>query len=115
MPEIQRGLPQGLEANIAYDATEFINASIWEVGKTLLEAALIVIVVIFLFLGNFRSTIIPVVTIPLSLVGVALVLVALRLFDQPADACWPWCWPSAWWSTTRSWWSRTSTATSKRA
>jgi hydrophobe/amphiphile efflux-1 (HAE1) family protein len=77
MPEIQRGLPSGLEANIAYDATEFINASIWEVGKTLLEAGLIVIVVIFLFLGNFRSTIIPVITIPLSLVGVALVLVAL--------------------------------------
>ncbi|WP_421694845.1 efflux RND transporter permease subunit [Aestuariivirga sp.] len=76
MPEIQRMLPTGLEANIAYDATEFINASIWEVGKTLLEAGAIVIVVIFLFLGNIRSTIIPVVTIPLSLIGVALVLVA---------------------------------------
>ncbi len=77
VPEIQRGLPQGLEAKIAYDATEFINASIWEVGKTLGEAALIVVIVIFLFLGNFRSTLIPVVTIPLSLIGVALVLVAL--------------------------------------
>ena len=76
MPEIQRMLPSGLEANIAYDATEFINASIEEVGKTLLEAGAIVIVVIFLFLGNIRSTIIPVVTIPLSLIGVALVLVA---------------------------------------
>ena len=76
MPEVQRALPQGLESNIAYDATEFINESIWEVGKTLGEAGLIVIVVIFLFLGNFRSTFIPVVTIPLSLVGVALVLVA---------------------------------------
>ncbi len=76
MPEIQRLLPTGLEADIAYDATEFINASIWEVGKTLAEAGIIVIVVIFLFLGNIRSTIIPVVTIPLSLVGVALVLVA---------------------------------------
>ncbi len=76
MPEIKRVLPTGLEANIAYDATEFISASIEEVGKTLLEAGIIVIVVIFLFLGNVRSTIIPVVTIPLSLVGVALVLVA---------------------------------------
>ena len=76
MPEVQRLLPSGLEANIAYDATEFINASIEEVGKTLLEAGIIVIVVIFLFLGNVRSTIIPVVTIPLSLIGVALVLVA---------------------------------------
>jgi hydrophobe/amphiphile efflux-1 (HAE1) family protein len=77
MPDIQRMLPPGLEARIAYDATLFINASIWEVGKTLLEAGAIVIVVIFLFLGNVRSTIIPVVTIPLSLIGVALVLVAL--------------------------------------
>jgi hydrophobe/amphiphile efflux-1 (HAE1) family protein len=77
IPEIQRALPNGLEAKIAYDATEFINASIYEVGKTLGEAALIVVVVIFLFLGNFRSTLIPVVTIPLSLIGVALVLVAL--------------------------------------
>ena len=77
IPEIQRGLPQGLEVKIAYDATEFINASIWEVGKTLGEAAVIVVVVIFLFLGNFRATLIPVVTIPLSLVGVALVLLAL--------------------------------------
>ena len=76
MPEVQRMLPSGLEADIAYDATEFINASIWEVGKTLVEAGIIVIVVIFLFLGNIRSTIIPVVTIPLSLIGVALVLVA---------------------------------------
>ncbi len=72
MPEIQRGLPSGLEAKIAYDATEFINASIEEVGWTLAEAGIIVIVVIFLFLGSFRSTLIPVVTIPLSLVGVAL-------------------------------------------
>ena len=69
MPEIQRLLPTGLEANIAYDATLFINASIWEVGKTLLEASVIVIIVIFLFLGSIRSTIIPVVTIPLSLIG----------------------------------------------
>lgn len=77
MPDIQRGLPAGLQGNIAYDATQFINASIVEVAKTLAEAGIIVIVVIFLFLGNLRSTIIPVVTIPLSLVGVALVLVAL--------------------------------------
>jgi hydrophobe/amphiphile efflux-1 (HAE1) family protein len=77
IPEIQRQLPQGLEAKIAYDATTFINASIWEVAKTLSEAAIIVIVVIFLFLGNLRSTIIPVVTIPLSLIGVAIFLIAL--------------------------------------
>ena len=69
-PELQSQLPVGLDASIAYDATKFIRASIWEVEKTLGEAALIVIAVIFLFLGNLRSTIIPIVTIPLSLVGV---------------------------------------------
>jgi multidrug efflux pump len=51
-PDIQRQLPAGIEAAIAYDATKFINASIEEVEKTLLEAALIVIVVIFLFLAT---------------------------------------------------------------
>jgi hydrophobe/amphiphile efflux-1 (HAE1) family protein len=76
-PEVQRELPPGLEAAIAYDATNFIRASIWEVVKTLGEAALIVIVVIFLFLGNLRSTLIPIVTIPLSLIGVLAMLAAL--------------------------------------
>ena len=77
VPEIQNELPPGLEAAVAYDATNFIRASIWEVVKTLGEAALIVVIVIFLFLGNFRSTIIPIVTIPLSLVGVLVLLYAL--------------------------------------
>ncbi|WP_119391163.1 efflux RND transporter permease subunit [Taklimakanibacter lacteus] len=76
-PNIQRQLPQGLDAQIAFDATTFISSSIWEVSKTLAEAAIIVIVVIFLFLGNVRSTLVPVVTIPLSLVGVAIFLLAL--------------------------------------
>ncbi|MBC8013980.1 MAG: efflux RND transporter permease subunit [Methyloceanibacter sp.] len=76
-PNIQKELPPGLEAAIAYDATNFIRASLWEVMKTLGEAALIVIVVIFLFLGNLRSTIIPIVTIPLSLIGVLALLMAL--------------------------------------
>ncbi|HXG77757.1 MAG TPA: multidrug efflux RND transporter permease subunit [Methyloceanibacter sp.] len=76
-PQLQKELPPGLEAAIAYDATNFIRASIWEVVKTLGEAAIIVIAVIFLFLGNLRSTIIPIVTIPLSLVGVLAVLLAL--------------------------------------
>ena len=76
-PELQRQLPAGLEAAIAYDATKFIEASIREVQTTLIEAALIVIVVIFLFLGSLRSTLIPIVTIPLSLIGVMFALLAL--------------------------------------
>jgi multidrug efflux pump len=74
---VQSQLPAGLNATIAYDSTEFIRASITEVAKTLVEAAAIVIVVIFLFLGNLRSTFIPIVTIPLSLVGVMIPLLAL--------------------------------------
>ncbi|MGV1013876.1 MAG: multidrug efflux RND transporter permease subunit [Methyloceanibacter sp.] len=76
-PQLQRELPPGLDAAIAYDATNFIRASLWEVVQTLGEAALIVIVVIFLFLGNLRSTVIPIVTIPLSLIGVLAMLMAL--------------------------------------
>ncbi len=76
-PELKAQLPVGLEASIAYDATEFIRASIFEVEKTLAEAALVVIIVIFLFLGSLRATVIPIVTIPLSLIGVMIVLLAL--------------------------------------
>ena len=76
-PDLQAQLPPGLDSAIAYDATEFIRSSITEVVKTLAEAAIIVIVVIFLFLGNLRSTFIPIVTIPLSLVGVMIMLLAL--------------------------------------
>jgi multidrug efflux pump len=76
-PDIQRQLPAGLEAAIAYDGTKFIDASIKEVRSTLIEAAIIVIIVIFLFLGDLRSTLIPIVTIPLSLIGVMFALLAL--------------------------------------
>ncbi|TCD19934.1 multidrug efflux RND transporter permease subunit [Pseudomonas sp. IC_126] len=70
MPEIESQLPPNLKVTIAYDATRFIQASIDEVVKTLAEAVVIVIVVVFLFLGSLRSVLIPVVTIPLSMIGV---------------------------------------------
>ncbi|WP_372866563.1 multidrug efflux RND transporter permease subunit [Pseudomonas sp.] len=70
MPEIEAQLPPSLQVSIAYDATLFIQVSIDEVVKTLLEAVLIVIVVVFLFLGALRSVLIPVITIPLSMIGV---------------------------------------------
>ena len=76
-PDLQAQLPPGIDAAIAYDATNFIRASINEVEKTLGEAAIIVVIVIFLFLGNLRSTLIPIVTIPLSLIGVMIMLFAL--------------------------------------
>ncbi|WP_339459413.1 multidrug efflux RND transporter permease subunit [Pseudomonas sp. EA_105y_Pfl2_R69] len=70
MPSLEAQLPPNLKVSIAYDATLFIQASIDEVVKTLFEAVLIVIVVVFLFLGALRSVLIPVITIPLSMIGV---------------------------------------------
>ena len=69
-PELERNLPPSMKMKVAYDSTKFIQSSIDEVEKTLGEAVIIVVVVIFLFLASFRSVIIPVVTIPLSLIGV---------------------------------------------
>ncbi|MEW5772990.1 MAG: efflux RND transporter permease subunit [Thermodesulfobacteriota bacterium] len=66
---IQRDLPAGMQARVAYDATDYIDNAIQEVVSTLTDTLLIVMVVIFLFLGSFRSVLIPVVAIPLSLVG----------------------------------------------
>ena len=77
IPEIQAQLPAGMKVGIPYDSTEYIQDAIDEVLTTLTETLLIVIVVIFLFLGSVRSVIIPVVAIPISLVGaVFLMLVA---------------------------------------
>ncbi|MGQ3890536.1 efflux RND transporter permease subunit [Legionella sp. CNM-4043-24] len=76
-PSITREFPPSLKGTIVYDATDFIRASIKEVVRTIIEAAVIVIIVIYLFLGSFRSVIIPVVTIPLSLVGVCTLMLFL--------------------------------------
>ena len=69
MEQIKSELPSGLTAEIAYDSTAYINDAIHEVVKTLIDTLLIVMVVIFLFLGSFRSVIVPVVAIPISLIG----------------------------------------------
>ncbi|OWK19329.1 hypothetical protein AJ88_45165 [Mesorhizobium amorphae CCBAU 01583] len=74
MPTIQDTLPKGMTIEIVYDSTEQISASIEEVFKTIAEAVAIVIVVILLFLGSFRSVMMPIVTIPLSLIGVCFLL-----------------------------------------
>jgi len=76
MESIQRDLPTGLEARVAYDATAYIDNAIQEVLKTLSETLLIVVVIIFLFLGSVRSVLIPVVAIPLSLIGAVFLMQA---------------------------------------
>jgi multidrug efflux pump len=74
LPELQRNLPETIEMKLLYDSTLTIQASINEVMLTIAEAVLIVMVVIFLFMGSFRAVMIPLVTIPLSLIGVALAM-----------------------------------------
>ncbi len=76
-PSIQEQLPTGLTGEIVYDSTDFINTSIREVIKTLVEALLIVTVVIYLFLGSFRAVIVPVIAMPLSLIGTFFVMLML--------------------------------------
>src|SRR5262249_19006559 len=76
-PEMERNLPPSMKMNVAYDSTKFIQSSIDEVEKTLIESVAIVVAVIFLFLATLRSVIIPVVTIPLSLVGVCSLMLTL--------------------------------------
>jgi multidrug efflux pump len=77
LPELQRNLPPTVHMEVAYDSTKFIQASIDEVKSSLGSAVVIVVIVIFLFLGSLRSVVIPIVTIPLSLVGAGMIMAAL--------------------------------------
>ena len=74
MDVIAAELPTGMRAEIAYDSTDYIDNAIDEVSETLLETVLIVVVVIFLFLGSMRSVLVPVVAIPLSLIGAVFLM-----------------------------------------
>jgi multidrug efflux pump len=74
LPELEASLPQGMQLNVAYDSSVFIDRSIKEVYKTIVEATVLVILVIFFFLRNVRSTIIPLVTIPVSLIGTFMMM-----------------------------------------
>jgi multidrug efflux pump len=77
MKQVEAQLPAGMTAGIPYDSTRYIDKAISEVLKTLTETLIIVIIVIFLFLGSFRSVLIPIVAIPISLIGaVFLMLIA---------------------------------------
>ncbi len=73
-PDLQVRLPSGLNAKIAYDATAYIDDALKEIVKTLLETLLIVSIVIFLFMGSLRSVLIPVIAMPLSLIGAIFIM-----------------------------------------
>jgi len=74
LPEIRSQLPSGMKLGVPYDSTAYIQDAINEVLHTLTETLLIVIVVIFLFLGSFRSVLIPVIAIPISLIGAVFLM-----------------------------------------
>lgn len=77
VPDIQKMLPEGVSINVAYDSTIFIKSSIHSVEKTMIEAILLVAVVILLFLRSPRAAIIPIITIPVSLLGGLILMMAL--------------------------------------
>ena len=115
LPDIQAQLPAGLQGGIIYDSTKFVNASIDEVIKTLVEAVLIVTAVVFIFLGSLRSVVIPLVAIPLSIVGDLHRDAGAGLSPSTCSRCWRSCWPSGWWWTMPSSSWKTSAATSRTA
>src|SRR6185436_8024814 len=76
LPRIEAGLPEGVQVEVAYDDSIFIDASIKAVFTTIAEAVLLVVGVIFLFLRSLRATLVPIVTIPVSLIGAAALVYA---------------------------------------
>ncbi len=76
MADLQRDLPEQVKATVAYDSTGYIRSALHDVQATLRDTLLIVMVVIFLFLGSFRSVLVPVVAIPVSLVGAVFLMQA---------------------------------------
>lgn len=77
LTEMKSRFPDDLEWTVSYDPTQFVRATVEEVNKTLLEAFVLVVIVVFLFLGNLRATIIPTLAVPVSLIGTFIVLQAL--------------------------------------
>ena len=77
LAQIQHEMPTGMQANVAYDSTKYIENAIDEVSHTLVETILIVVVVIFLFLGSLRTVVVPIVAIPVSLIGAVFLMQVL--------------------------------------
>ncbi len=77
LDQIKGDYPPSLKSHVVFDATQYIHESLVEVIRTIIEATIIVVLVIYLFLGSIRSVLIPVVTIPLSLIGVMSIMLAL--------------------------------------
>jgi multidrug efflux pump len=77
LDKVRARFPEGMQVRVVYDTTTFVNDTIHEVIKTLLEAFALVAIVVFVFLGNLRATIVPIVAVPVSLIGTFAVLLAM--------------------------------------
>jgi len=86
LPAIEKNLPSGVKIAVPYDATKYIRDAIHDVLTTLTETVLIVVLVIFLFIGSLRATLVPVVAIPLSLVGATALMLDARLHHQSSNS-----------------------------
>ena len=113
MANIKANMPEGVDFQIVYDTTQFVRASIDAVVHTLIEAVLLVVLVVVLFLQTWRASIIPLAAVPVSIVGTFAVMHAFG-FSINALSSSGWCWRSASLSTTRSWSSKMSSGISKR-
>ena len=86
MEELKLNFPEGVEYRIVYDPTIIVRDGIREVVKTLFEAILLVVIVVVLFLQTWRASIIPLVAVPISIVGTFAIMLGVRLLDQHAVA-----------------------------
>ncbi len=102
MDELARFFPEGVSYTIPYDTSPFVEASIEKVVHTLIEAMVLVFIVMFLFLQNFRYTVIPTIVVPIALLGTISVMLVAG-FSINVLTMFAMCWRSAFWWMTPSW------------
>ena len=101
MKLLEPAFPPGMIWTIPFDTTKFVNSAVHDVYRTLIEAALLVLVVILVFLQDWRATLVPATTVPVTIIG-AFAAMALLGFTVNLSTCSPSFWPSASSSTTPS-------------
>jgi multidrug efflux pump len=109
LAQLKDRFPDGVDYQIGYDFTQFISESVADVERTLLEAIALVALVVLIFLQNWRAALIPLIAVPVAVVGTFAVMAALHFTIKPFP-CSAWCWRSESWWTTPLWWWKTSSA-----
>ena len=115
MEEAKGRFPQGLDYDVALDTTLAVSEGIHEIYKTLGEAIVLVIIVVFIFLQGWRATLIPLLAVPGLADWNVCGLPHAGLLHQHAVAVRTWCWRSDWWWMTPSSWSKRWSITSSTA